>query len=255
MSVDKLGEKVKAAEAVYTKQAFDQGKFICVRLDGKAFHSYTKGCVKPFDKDLSTCMVETTKFLIEQTHALIGYTQSDEISLVYARKNEEQELPYAAKIQKMTSILASMATAKFNREAYYRMPSKDSLAFFDCRAWTVDTSEDVSEVFKWRMKDCIRNAVSMAAHHHLGHSAVQNINTVGKIKLMANKGIDFFGYPAAFKLGTFAWRETKEVPIPEEMKHFASNQGKETVMRSFIQTANIDSEDGLTQLLGEQYAS
>lgn len=65
---------------------------ILVRLDGKAFHTFTKGLQRPFDKRLSDLMVDTTKFLVEQSNATVGYTQSDEISLAIYTEDPNSEV-------------------------------------------------------------------------------------------------------------------------------------------------------------------
>ena len=83
MSEDTLGIYCKELENKFTKERADKTKPLLARLDGRAFHTYTKGLKRPYDERLSACMIETTKALIEEFHPRIVYTQSDEISLLF----------------------------------------------------------------------------------------------------------------------------------------------------------------------------
>ena len=79
---DSFGDRMKMYEGIEASRILMPGLPICVRLDGRAFHTFTRGLNRPYDERLSRMMIETTKRLVEDTHALIGYTQSDEISLI-----------------------------------------------------------------------------------------------------------------------------------------------------------------------------
>lgn len=115
MKNDDFGDRMKSLESVYTYPRVPATDYLCVRIDGKGFSKYTKGFGKPFDKTLSGAMVGTTVFLVENTHANIGYTQSDEITLIYSSGEKANEHIFGGKVSKINSILASMATAKFNQ--------------------------------------------------------------------------------------------------------------------------------------------
>jgi tRNA(His) 5'-end guanylyltransferase len=82
METDSLGDRMKAYEQAEAGRMFMPMLPVCVRVDGKAFHSWTRNLDRPYDKRLSDCMIETTEYLVDKTNARIGYTQSDEISLV-----------------------------------------------------------------------------------------------------------------------------------------------------------------------------
>ena len=149
---------------------------IC-RLDGKAFHTWTRGLKKPFDEGLIEDMEATTKFLCENIQGVkLGYCQSDEISLLltdYETLDTQAWFDY--NVQKMTSISASMAAAKFNQLRVFRMLvdtgssySSDTrvenfnLAFFDSRVFNIP-KEEVSNYFLARQKDAVKNSISMLA--------------------------------------------------------------------------------------------
>ena len=89
LTKDDLGDRMKAYEAVETDRAFDPALPLVVRLDGRAFSTFTRGMEKPFDHTLSRIMREVTAHLVEKNHARIGYTQSDEITLLFHRDSEE----------------------------------------------------------------------------------------------------------------------------------------------------------------------
>ncbi len=233
--IDTLGERVKGFELSQAGLCLDENQPICVRIDGKAFHTYTKGLARPFDQRLSQAMVDTMNFLVEKSNARLGYTQSDEISLVYFRTNEKQQAFFGARIQKLTSILSSMATAKFNQEVLKNIPEKSGqFAFFDCRVWNTPTLKDAADVFIWRQEDAIKNAVSMAAHAHFSHKILQGKSSKEKIAMLLEKGIKWEEYPEFFKSGTYAKRELFELAVPEEMKGFKTNENKDTFLRSQI---------------------
>lgn len=237
---DPLGDRVKALESESVKALLDEDLPICVRIDGKAFSQYTKGLARPYDERLSKIMVETTNYLLEQTDARLGYTQSDEISLVYFKTGSHQQSYFGARMQKLVSVLASMATAKFNSEIAQSIPERqDTFAFFDCRAWNVPTLQDAADVFIWRQDDAIKNAVSMAAHAYYDHGFLHGKSSVEKINLLKDKGIDWKDYPEFFKSGTYSMKKHMEVPIDEELKKYKANEGKETFLRSYTDNFHL----------------
>ena len=135
---DELGDKLKALEMKYAGEKLDENLPICIRIDGKSFHTFTKGLKRPYDERLSNAMIETMNFLMDKSDARLGYTQSDEISLVLFKTASYQQGYFGSRVQKLTSILASMATAKFNDEVSKNISEKKIYyAFFDCRAFNV----------------------------------------------------------------------------------------------------------------------
>lgn len=237
---DSFGDRIKELEAVSAKAVLSEDEPICVRIDGKAFHTYTRGLERPFDKRLSEAMIETMNYLVEKADARLGYTQSDEISLVFFKTAPHQQNFFGSRVQKLTSVLASMATAKFNAEVHKKIPEKsDVFAFFDCRVWNVPTLQDAADVFVWRQEDAIKNAVSMAASAYYSHKVLHGKNSMEKIAMLKEKGIDWNDYPLFFKSGTYAMRKHIEVEMSEEMKAFKGNEGKETYLRSHIENFHL----------------
>ena len=135
---DTLGDRVKAYEAV-TKPKLTRRTPVFIRVDGKAFHTFTKGCQKPFDEDLISCMVYATTKTAEQMQGFeLAYTQSDEATFMLWDFNQLETQPwFGYEVNKLVSITASLFTAHFNNRWQELTGSRNSLALFDARAFNV----------------------------------------------------------------------------------------------------------------------
>ena len=208
MKNDLFGNRMKEYEFKESARRFLPLLPICIRLDGKGFSKFTKGLQRPYDTRMISLMQQTTKFLVEETNANIGYTQSDEISLILYSDNYETETFFAGKIQKIVSILASLTTAKFNQLIPEFIPEKsDKLACFDCRAWQTPTLEEAVNNILWREKDATKNSISMSAQHYYSHKELLNKNSKQKQEMLFTKGINWNDYPDSFKRGTYIQRK------------------------------------------------
>lgn len=182
--------------------------YTMIRIDGKAFHSYTKGLSRPFDSGLIEDMQLTTNFLCEQFSADIGYCQSDEISLVLTDfKNKDSQAIFDNNLQKICSVSASCATSEFN---YLRMVRANSFsgkrAQFDSRVWTLSDPWDVFNTFLWRQQDATRNSVQMVAQSLCSHKELQGKNINEQQELIFQKGQNWNDYPTFCKRGTFIYK-------------------------------------------------
>jgi len=123
---DQLGDRMKSFYEDRTRTSLPRRTFTIIRIDGKAFHTYTRGLTRPFDQGLIDDMNETTKFLCESIQgAKFGYVQSDEISILLTDfEKTTTDAWFDGNIQKMASISASMATAKFNELRVRRLLNK-----------------------------------------------------------------------------------------------------------------------------------
>lgn len=213
---DDISTRCKTHEAASTKDYADKALPLLARLDGRAFHTYTAGLKRPFDDRLSRCMVETTKDLLDDTHADIAYTQSDEITLLwYADPTQpSSELPFGGRLQKLTSVLAGRASARFATLTQSAIPEKANyLPHFDCRVWSVPSPQDAVDVFVWRQWDARKNSVTMAAQSVYSHRELLNKATSEKLEMLRRRGIDWHGYPDFFRAGTFLRRVTVEIVL------------------------------------------
>ena len=190
---------------------------ICARIDGKRFSRWTEGLARPYDPRLSQLMHRVTAKLVRETQARIGYTQSDEISLVFHSRTHAAQVFLDGRIQKLTSILASMTTAAFNHGVAELIPERrDRPAIFDCRVWTVPNLEEAANTLLWRERDATKNAVSMAARHYYSHAEIDGKTSGEQQELLFRAGVNFNDYPAFFKRGQFFARREISRPFTAE---------------------------------------
>jgi tRNA(His) guanylyltransferase len=182
---DEMGDRFKAIEREWRQELPRRG-FVVIRVDGRAFHSWTRGLDKPFSRPFITAMDACARKLCEGfSGALSAYVQSDEISLVLTDLTGETTEPeFGWRLPKLISLAASEATAEFNRHWFDRPP-----ATFDGRAFPLATVEDVADYLRWRQDDARRNAVSMLSHHWLGKKAVHGVGTRQRVDLLAEMGV------------------------------------------------------------------
>ena len=206
MKKDSLGDRIKQYEGI-SRISLMRRNPVIIRIDGKNFHSFTRGFERPFDDIFIKSMQETAKYLCENIQNVkCSYQQSDEISLLltdYENINTAAWFDY--QVQKMCSIAASAATLAFNSffrnnalvkvtitDAYYKNKEsysgdweKDRLlkepyldactkgAMFDARCFSIP-KEEVCNYFLWRQNDCVRNSIQMVAQANFSHKQLQN---------------------------------------------------------------------------------
>lgn len=213
--IDKMGDRLKMFEGIEAGRILIPNLPICVRVDGRAFHTFTRGMNRPYDERMSKAMIETMKYLVKKTDACIGYVQSDEISLVLS---DTKDPLFGGRVQKLTSIIAAMATAKFNDEIHKSFPDKP-LAEFDCRVWNVPNRTEAANTILWREFDATKNSISMAARSVYSDNQLLNKNSSDKQEMLWQKGINWDKYPVFFKRGTYARRVVIERKLtPDELK-------------------------------------
>jgi tRNA(His) guanylyltransferase len=205
---DDLGNRMKEYEKAQV-QRFMPLLPICVRLDGKGFSKWTKGLDQPYDVKFRDCMITTMKQLIKESGAIIGYTQSDEISLILFKDNTRSQVYFDGKVQKIVSVLASIATAVFNVNATDAFPDK-MYALFDCRAWQVPTLQEAVNMLIWREQDATKNSITSAASTVYSHKQLMNKSGKDKQDMLMEKGINWNDYPWFFKRGVYAKRVVTE---------------------------------------------
>jgi tRNA(His) guanylyltransferase len=210
MATDKtdLGDRMKMYENSEAKRKFTPLLPICVRLDGRGFSKFTKGLARPYDIRLSDIMKRVTEVLVNETNACIGYTQSDEISLVLYNDNPRSQVYFNGRIQKINTSLASLASVVFNKLIALHIPEKAHIiATFDCRSWVVPNKAEAANSILWRELDATKNSISMLAHTHFSHKSLHGLNGKQmKDKLINEIGINWNQEPTFFKRGTFLQR-------------------------------------------------
>ena len=233
---DPTGDRLKVFEKA-TEVVLDPTLPLILRLDGRAFHSYTKQFDRPFDERLHRFMVNTMLALAEEANARYCYTQSDEITLVCLCEGRAQPL-FGGRVQKLTSLLASYAGAFFNLAVVFglnRAPAR--LATFDCRAYTVPDKATAAEVVLWREADAIRNSTLGRGQEFLSPKNLHGVSARDVREWLRNEGKAWGGLEDKRKFGVAYQRKTVSRPftcaeieqLPE--KHAARTNPDLTVLR------------------------
>jgi tRNA(His) 5'-end guanylyltransferase len=211
---DEFGARMKAYEAVETGRKLDVRLPIYARIDGRAFSTFTRGMDRPFDEGMCAAMIATTKYIVDKTHARIGYTQSDEISLIWLAEGETSDIFFSGKIQKMVSVLASMAAAKF--QTVCPGGYEERLPHFDCRAFQLPNRTEAANAILWRAMDARKNAISQTAQRYFSHKRLFGKRQSDMLRMLDEIGVDFEAIPERFKRGTFVRRVAEKRELTED---------------------------------------
>ena len=234
----KLGDRMKAYYENINRYYLTRRTPVVIRIDGKAFHTFTRGFKKPFDNILMSTMQETMKRLCEDIQGcVLGYTQSDEISLVLIDyQTIDTDAWFGYNIQKCASIAASKATKYFNQiftakimayeedfnEAWHHSKDEEKYmqvllkamntgAEFDARVFNIPKEEVANYIF-WRQDDATRNSIQMAGHANFSNKEMQKkSNNEVQDMLMLQKGINWNDYPVPCKRGTCCIKQDTEI--------------------------------------------
>lgn len=221
-----LGERMKEYEFQSRTRLLRRTPVI-IRLDGKAFHTFTRGFDKPFDEELMRIMRNTTKALCEQIQGCVfGYTQSDEITLVLIDYKELESCAwYDNQVQKMCSVAASLATNAFNKfifdEIHNLKEAKTEKEIakrrlllnsifkgsFDARAFNLPAHEVTNNLI-WRQQDATRNSINSLAQSLFSHKELQGINSKDvQSKMLTEKNVNWNDLSTPEKRGTAVRRD------------------------------------------------
>lgn len=200
-----------------------------LRVDGKAFHTFTRNLPRPLDPDLMADMDAAAIALCENIEgARFAFVQSDEISVLLTDfDNMHTQAWFDGNIQKIASVSASIATAHFNRAREKRLfPEQRAtapLAYFDSRVWTIPQRIEVFNYFLWRQQDATRNSVSMTAQAHFPHARLQGLsNSELQELLWREAGINWNDLPVGFKRG----RVVERVATVRDMEYVDKRTGE-----------------------------
>ncbi len=206
MSYDNLGDRMKGYESVPRTRLTPKIP-VMVRLDGKAFHTFTRGMPRPYHRPFHECMWTAATYLCENIQGCqLAYVQSDEITLLLLdTMSLEAEGWFGYEVQKMASIAASMCTAAFNKRLFSSTGFPDidgpTMAAFDARAWNLPASE-VTNAFIWRQQDATRNAIQMVGQSKFSQKQLHGVSCAGiQEKLFQEHGINFNDLPVPQKRG------------------------------------------------------
>lgn len=225
--IEKLGDLMKLFES-NTQSLLVPGQPVVIRFDGKNFSSFTKGLSRPYDKAFRDCMVKTMEYAAKLWNASVGYTQSDEITLILKNDINISDaqlsaIPFSSRVQKIGSLSAAKVSTYFNKmldkyllkksEKIEQPDEEIDCPVFDARIFNVPNLEWAALALLWREVDCTKNAITQAAQCVYSHKELMHKRSKEKIEMMAQKGVNFNEYPAFFKRGVFVIKRKEEVVL------------------------------------------
>jgi tRNA(His) 5'-end guanylyltransferase len=214
MSSDSLGDRMKSFYEDAFRAKLPGRMPVILRVDGKAFHSYTRGCERPFDDKLIAAMNTVALTLCQEIQgAKIAYVQSDEISiLIHNYTKLDTSAWFNNNIQKMVSVAAGIASGVMTEESQSIFPEMKR-AVFDARVFVLPEAE-VCNYFLWRQQDCSRNSVQMVARSLYSHKDCENKNNSELQEMILQKGQNWDKIATHYKRGR-CWVKT-HARWPEE---------------------------------------
>jgi tRNA(His) 5'-end guanylyltransferase len=254
--MDALGDRMKDFYENRTRIYLPRRTYTVIRIDGKAFHTWTKGLKRPFDEGFINDMDETAKYLCKNIQgAKLAFVQSDEISIVLTDFDDiSTDAWFDGNIQKMVSVSASMATSKFNQLRFIRDLEKNEsnnrtecamsilsskLAEFDARVFTIPNKEEVINYLIFRQQDTVRNSISSVAQSLYSSNELKGKNQNDMQELCFQKGINWNDLPVKQKRGRLIIRQEFEVNGAKRNKWVSTDpaifsQDKESINKILI---------------------
>ncbi len=222
MTADTLGDRMKRLESVPRARLMPKTPVV-LRLDGKAFHTFTRGLEKPHDSRLTSAMVGTMLYVLDHVQgARLGYVQSDEISILLTDYQSRETQPwFDYDLQKIVSVAASMASAEFRE--LWGADERRGLAVFDCRAWNLPLHE-VANYFVWRQQDAIRNSVSGLAQSVFSSKQLHGVNSGGMLEMLQSRGVVWGDLPIYRQRGSCAYRGPLGWVVDQEIPVFSQDR-------------------------------
>lgn len=225
-AVDKeLGDYFKGIEALSRGIEYVSNKnAFVIRVDGRAFHTFTRGMSRPYSADLDRYREAAATAVLQSMKADFAYYQSDEISYVwFGNEREEQQHPFAGRVDKLVSLCASLTSVAFYREFMLDCINDEMLdhrlPHFDGRlAGEFTTAEEAVKCVMWRENDAMRNSVQMLAQSEFSHKQLQQKNVFEQFQMCLDKGADWFQVPPQYRRGTYIRMSKVEVELSEEQR-------------------------------------
>jgi tRNA(His) 5'-end guanylyltransferase len=230
---DPIGDRMKSYYEDRTRFKLTRRTNTIIRVDGKAFHTYTKGLQRPFDQGLMEDMNKTAEYLCQNIQgAKFAYVQSDEISILITDYDDiDTHAWFDGNLQKMASIAASLATAKFNQLRMARACSDSDgdlaekmlanleieqfkLAMFDARVFQIPYQEEAINYFIWRQQDATRNSISSVAQSLYSAKELNGKKTSDMQEMIFQKGINWNDFTPREKRGSIISKVEKTFEIP-----------------------------------------
>jgi tRNA(His) guanylyltransferase len=267
---DPIGDRMKSFYEDRTRYKLTRRTNTIIRVDGKAFSNYTKGLERPFDAGLMEDMNKTTEYLCQNIQgAKFGYVQSDEISILITDYDDiSTHAWFDGNLQKMASIAASLATAKFNQlrmQRAYRNLEVDQidhgptaydmgisgvldtkLAMFDARVFQIPYQEEVINYFIWRQQDATRNSISSVAQSLYSPKELNGKKTGQMQEMIFQKGINWNDYTPREKRGSLIRKVEKK-----HTRHQGYHEGTD-IPKEIEYTRNVWEADANTPIFSQE---
>lgn len=223
-----LGDRYKALEAHYTSgemAVIEPHEAFVIRVDGRAFHTFTRGMTKPFSTVLDECRNAAAAAVMKSLKATFAYHQSDEISFVWdAVKAPANEHPFGGRVAKLLTLAASLTSSAFALKYAELTGDFSKCPHFDGRiaarfSSQLNAIENAIRHVQWRENDAMRNSMQMFGQSMFSHKEL-NKKSVGNIydMCLAEKGEDWFDTAPEFRRGTYLTIGTVQVEISEEQR-------------------------------------
>jgi len=248
---DSLGSRIKSYEKV-TRLHLTPRSCVIIRIDGKAFHTFTKNMHRPFDEILVRIMAETTHVVGQQMQGFkVAYTQSDESSfLITDFDNIESQGWFDYNLSKIISVSASLFTGHFNRLSQiiptqsWKEKLGSTLALFDSRAFIVPQS-DVANYFLWRMKDWERNSLQMYARAWFSSKELHKKNKTDIHEMLYQIGRNWAeDLPEELKNGTFILNKEQDESAEIDPRFITNMEPNYEKINELIQSLLVSKKEG-----------
>ena len=215
MDRSKMGDLIKTYQSV-TNIALPAHGYNILQLDGKAFHTFTRGFERPFDSKFVEAMNQTAIAVLNTvSSAKFAYVQSDEISILLKTTHPEEGEFFNNRVQKVVSIVASVASVTLSN--IYQ-----TTAIFDARFFAVPDADTAAKHFIWRQRDCTKNSIQSVAQAHFSPAQLHGKNSLMLKEMLQEAGDPWEAYPDSLKHG----RLIRQKPAHKTV-HFTDKRTKE----------------------------
>lgn len=189
--------------------AIGSDEHFIIRVDGRAFHTFTRGMERPFSAPFRRAMQTAAATVLTQLKPQFTYFQSDEITYVWTTKNKEGFThPFGGKVSKLLSVVASLTSVAFYKACIDEgIELGDKLPHFDARLVEVlpanASIQSLLQPVQWRENDAMRNAIAMVAQSMFSQSELHGKNSYVQATMASDAGYDWEAVPAGYIRGTY----------------------------------------------------